>query len=268
MKIYVHTTPVHECVSGFVHNQQKLGNNRACFNWLTRELWYIHTIEHHLAIKRNNLLILTVTWWITNVLQNSNAKWKKLASTGYRLYDSTYVTIWKRPNCKGQRLDQCFPDPGSVGRGWWLQGMREFFGSDVLLLCCAESCPTLSNPMDCSLLDPTVHGILQARTPGQFAVPSSRGSSNPGIEPMSVASPASSEGFCYRCTIWEAYCGWCDCSLFWLSWWLQDYNTALCSKVKGTKFTIYKLYLHKPDLEEKEVILKAVLTCQKLWRWY
>ena len=27
----------------------------------------------------------------------------------------------------------------------------------------AQSCPTLYNPMDCSLLGPSVHGILQAR---------------------------------------------------------------------------------------------------------
>ena len=28
----------------------------------------------------------------------------------------------------------------------------------------AQSCPTLSNPMDCSLLGSSIHGILQART--------------------------------------------------------------------------------------------------------
>ena len=27
----------------------------------------------------------------------------------------------------------------------------------------AQSCPTLSNPMDCSLLGSSVHGIFQAR---------------------------------------------------------------------------------------------------------
>ena len=27
----------------------------------------------------------------------------------------------------------------------------------------AQSCPTLSNPMDCSLPGPSVHGIFQAR---------------------------------------------------------------------------------------------------------
>ena len=30
----------------------------------------------------------------------------------------------------------------------------------------AQSCPTLCNPMDCSLLGSSVHGIVQARIPG------------------------------------------------------------------------------------------------------
>ena len=42
-----------------------------------------------------------------------------------------------------------------------------------------QSCTTLSDPMDCSLPDSSVHGILQARILEQVAMPSSRGSSWP-----------------------------------------------------------------------------------------
>ena len=42
-----------------------------------------------------------------------------------------------------------------------------------------QLCPTLCNPMDCSLPDSSVHGILQARTLEWGAMPSSRGSSWP-----------------------------------------------------------------------------------------
>ena len=45
-----------------------------------------------------------------------------------------------------------------------------------------QSHPALGNTMDCSLLGSSVHGILQARILEWVAVPSSRGSSNPGIE--------------------------------------------------------------------------------------
>ena len=40
-----------------------------------------------------------------------------------------------------------------------------------------QSCPTLCNPMDCSLLGSSVHGILQARILERVAIPFSRGSS-------------------------------------------------------------------------------------------
>ena len=53
---------------------------------------------------------------------------------------------------------------------------------------CSKSlqlCPTLWDTMDCSPPGSSVHGILQARILEWVAVPSSRGSSKPGIEPRS-----------------------------------------------------------------------------------
>ena len=43
----------------------------------------------------------------------------------------------------------------------------------------AQSCPTLCDPMDCSPLGYSVHGVLQARMLEWVAMPSSRGSSQP-----------------------------------------------------------------------------------------
>ena len=43
----------------------------------------------------------------------------------------------------------------------------------------ARSCPTLCNPMDCSLPNSSVHGVLQARILEWVAIPFSRGSSWP-----------------------------------------------------------------------------------------
>ena len=58
-----------------------------------------------------------------------------------------------------------------------------------------QSCLTLSNHVDSSLPGSSVHGILQARILEWVAVPSSRGSSDPGIKPASPAAPAVSGGF-------------------------------------------------------------------------
>ena len=43
----------------------------------------------------------------------------------------------------------------------------------------AQSCPTLCDPMDCSLPGSSVHGISQARVLGWVASPSSKGSFQP-----------------------------------------------------------------------------------------
>ena len=56
--------------------------------------------------------------------------------------------------------------------------------SEVWVVACVrakllKSCPTLCNPMDCSLPGSSIHGILQARVLEWIAMPSSRGSSWP-----------------------------------------------------------------------------------------
>ena len=52
-------------------------------------------------------------------------------------------------------------------------------GLSIAQLLLSQSCPTLCNPMDCSLPGSSVHGILQARIMELVVMPSSRGSSQP-----------------------------------------------------------------------------------------
>ena len=59
----------------------------------------------------------------------------------------------------------------------------------------AQSCLTLSNPGS------SVHGIFQARISEWVAIPSSRGSSDPGME--SLTSPALAGRFFTTCATWE-----------------------------------------------------------------
>ena len=59
------------------------------------------------------------------------------------------------------RLPRPWDSPGKntgLGCHFLLQGMKMKSESEV-----AQSCPTLSNPMDCSLPSSSVHGIFQAR---------------------------------------------------------------------------------------------------------
>ena len=66
-----------------------------------------------------------------------------------------------------------------------------------------QSCPTLCKPMDYSPPGSSVHGILQARNEW-VALPSSRGSSRPWIEPVSLMSPELARGFFTTSATWEA----------------------------------------------------------------
>ena len=54
----------------------------------------------------------------------------------------------------------------------------------------AQSCPTLCDPVDCSLPGSSVHGILQARILEWVTISFSRGSSQPRIESRSPALQA------------------------------------------------------------------------------
>ena len=53
------------------------------------------------------------------------------------------------------------------------------FNANICAMLLLQSCPTLCDPMDCSLPGSSVHGILQARIPEWVAMPSFRGSSRP-----------------------------------------------------------------------------------------
>ena len=58
-----------------------------------------------------------------------------------------------------------------------------------------QSCSTLYDPMDGSLPGSSVRWIFQARVLEWVAIPSSRGSSDPGTETASLMSPSSSGRF-------------------------------------------------------------------------
>ena len=55
--------------------------------------------------------------------------------------------------------------------------------------------PTLCSPMDCSPLGSSVQGISQAKTLEWAAVSTPWDLPDPGIEPVSLASPALASGF-------------------------------------------------------------------------
>ena len=73
-----------------------------------------------------------------------------------------------------------------------------------MLCLVTQSCPTLCDPMDCSLPGCSVHGILQARILEWLPFPPPGDLSDPGIEPAFPVSPKLAGGFFTAKTTWEA----------------------------------------------------------------
>ena len=64
-----------------------------------------------------------------------------------------------------------------------------------------QLCLTLCNPMDCHPSGSSVHEIVQARILQCVTMPSSRGSFDSGIEPVSLFSPSLAGRFFTTSTI-------------------------------------------------------------------
>ena len=60
---------------------------------------------------------------------------------------------------------------------------------------CAQSCPPLCGPMDCRFPGSSVHGISQEGILEQLPFPTPGDLPDPGIQPMSLVSPASAGRF-------------------------------------------------------------------------
>ena len=72
-------------------------------------------------------------------------------------------------------------------QGWLFCMWKALSQESCLQSFCAQSCPTLCNPMDCGPPGSSVHGIFQA---GNCHFQLQGDLPNPGMEPTSLASPA------------------------------------------------------------------------------
>ena len=86
--------------------------------------------------------------------------------------------------CATHRRQPTWVSPGKntgVGCHFLLQCMKVKSESEV-----TQSCPTLSDPMDCNLPGSSVHGIFQARVLEWVAMPFPEDLPDPGIEPETL----------------------------------------------------------------------------------
>ena len=97
--------------------------------------------------------------------------------------------------------------PTRLPRPWDSPGMNTGVGCHFLLQCLkvksesevAQSCPTLSDPMDCNLPGSSVHGVFQAKVLEWVAISFSSNAGDPGSIPGSGRSPGEGNGLQYSC---------------------------------------------------------------------
>ena len=113
----------------------------------------IHTVEYYSALKRKEILTTWMNFEDTMLSKRS------------QIQKNTHCLIPLTRGPRGVRSTET----GSI---WWGQGQGEETGKvAVVKVLVAQLCPTLCNPVDCSLAGSSVHGILQARILGWVAVP-------------------------------------------------------------------------------------------------
>jgi len=110
----------------------------------------------------------------------SHGKWLHLGEGNYTMSDSsshmTQAWVWKPRSMRHLKVmsNSVRPhrrQPTRLPRPWDSPGKNTGVGCHFLLQCMkvksqsevAQSCPTLSDPMDCSLPGSSDHGIFQAR---------------------------------------------------------------------------------------------------------
>ena len=178
-------------------------------------MWYIPAIEYYPFLKSGEILAhdatrqnLTYTEW-----NNPVTKGQKLHDPTYIKYQVARVVIVTGTECAGAEgrglgLDvlsrdraPVLQDEPSCGGGWWwwshktrnvltplrvlLFEMTVNFTLCVCACCCFSRVPLFATLRTLASTGFSVYGILRGRVLGWVAVPSSRGSSQPKIKPVS-----------------------------------------------------------------------------------
>ena len=103
------------------------------------------------------------------------------------------------------KQDRWTEEPGLVMTrlSHWIHSPQSYPTSRLVCLL-AQLCPTICDPMDCSLPGSSVHGILQAGILEWVAIPSSRGSSQPRDRTHVSCVSCTAGRFSTTSATWEA----------------------------------------------------------------
>ena len=128
-----------------------------------------------------------LSWRIPWTEEPGRLQFTELHRVGHDWSDLAHCFSRPRETHQAPALKNCSSTPEdlmksfiTVVQRWGLTRLVNEWGLKVKVkVLVTWSCPTLCDPMDCSLPGSSVHGILQARILEWVAMPFSRGSSQP-----------------------------------------------------------------------------------------
>ena len=133
-----------------------------------------YTVEYYSALLHKKETLPFVTTWISLVLNEISWTEKYKHCMTSLICGSPKSKIQNtKPNTQIQRIDWRLSEAGAEGWGKMSERERESESE------AAQSCPSLCNPLNCSLSSASVHGIFQARVLEWVAISFSTGSSPP-----------------------------------------------------------------------------------------
>ena len=141
-------------------------------------MWYTTLTEWRMKITRSSLQYPLLCCWVTSVM--SNSVWP------HRWQPTTLPHPWDSP---GKNT--------GVGCHFLFQSMKVKSERKV-----AQSCLTLSDPVDCSLPGSSVHGIFQARVLEWGAIRFSLTSFSKSWQPLPAAA-FESHSYIFKCLLWQ-----------------------------------------------------------------
>ena len=129
--------------------------------WI-RKLWYIYTMECYSAIKKNTVESVLMRWMkLEPIIQSEVSQKEKHQYSMLLLLLSRFSHVWLCATPE-TAAHQAPPSLGFSRQEYW-SGLPFPSPMHKSVSEVAQSCPTLSDPIDCSLPGSSAHGIFQAR---------------------------------------------------------------------------------------------------------
>ena len=126
---------------------------------------YIHTVPIHAFFIPLSMAGITYLWQLVNL------QWHFIISQSPHLLQSSLSRLYAVASVVSNSVRPHRWQPNRLSHPWDSPGKNTGVGCHFLLQCMqvksesevAQSCPTLRNPIDCSLPGSSIHGIFQAR---------------------------------------------------------------------------------------------------------